>query len=409
MGNYNFNLPDVGEGLHEAEILAWLVSEGDQVKENSDLVEIQTDKAAVLISAPVDGTIKTLGGEEGENVKVGDLLVQFVNVAAGSQTTGEEPTQSQEETKKVLDVPKDKNPTKRILAAPSIRKAARNAEIDLRDVDGTGSAGKILKKDLEAYIGQQKNQTEKVERPKAAPVIPTEEDHEVPITGLRKVIFENMEIAKSKAVHCTGMDEVNVTKLIEMRQTLLPFTEQHNIKLTYLPFIVKAVSIALKKHGIFNSTINEEAMTIVYKKEINIGIAMATEQGLIVPVIKNADQKSIVELAKEITELSEKASNKKLVANELTGSTFTISSTGPNGGMYATPVINYPEVGILGVHSIKKQPIVAGDQIEIGHLMGMSITFDHRIIDGEPAGRFMSEVGQLLNTPELFVLEGALS
>lgn len=409
MVNYNFNLPDVGEGLYEAEILAWLVSKGDYVRENSDLVEIQTDKAAVLISAPVDGTIKTLGGEEGESIKVGDLLVEFTNVANSSQIPEEEPSQFQKETKEVQDISKNKNLTNRILAAPSIRKAARNAEVDLREVEGTGSSGKILKKDLEKYIEQQKNKTNQVESPETATIITTEENHEVPITGLRKVIFENMEIAKSKAVHCTGMDEVNVTRLVDMRQTLLPFTEQYNIKLTYLPFIVRAVSIALKKHRIFNSTINEEAMTIIYKKQINIGIAMATEQGLLVPVIKNADKKSIFELAKEITELSEKASQKKLTTTELTGSTFTISSTGPKGGMYATPVINYPEVGILGVHRIKKQPIVVDDKIEIGHLMGMSITFDHRIIDGEPAGRFMLEVGQLLNTPELFVLQEDLS
>src|SRR5699024_1159713 len=195
------------------------------------------------------------------------------------------------------------------------------------------------------------------------------------------------------------------TRLVAARSNLMPYAEQLHIKLTYLPFVIKAVAIALQKHPIFNSTVNDEAMTITYRKDIHIGVAMAIEEGLVVPVIHHANKKSIMQIAQEVSELSNKAHEQKLSPQELRGSTFTISSTGAKGGWYATPIINYPEVAILGVHKIKQQAIVVDNQIEIGHMMGMSITFDHRIIDGEPAGNFMTEVAQILQTPEVFMVE----
>lgn len=299
----------------------------------------------------------------------------------------------------------EKTRKERILAAPSVRKAARVAGVDLRDVAPTGKGGKILAADLQRHLEE-----ERVAQPAAAvssqtgeQSAPAEQEavsRTEPITGTRRAIFNRMTAAKQHAVMCTGMDEVDATALVTLRSSLLP----HAAGLTYLPFIIKAVTQNLKKHPIFNSTVDEEGMAIRYHEAIHIGVATATDQGLLVPVIKNADRKSVLEIAAEIEELSQRARDRKLTPAELTGSTFTVSSTGSGGGWYATPILNHPEVAILGVHQIKKQPIVVDDEIRIGHLMGMSLTFDHRIIDGEPVGRFMSGVKELLEKPELLVL-----
>lgn len=418
MSIYEFKLPDIGEGLHEAEIVSWLVKEGDLVKENDSIVEVQTDKAVVEISAPVSGEIDKLGGEEGTVIKVGQVLVRFSGISdertqgATAQDTElptplEEipvPTTATEETAK-------KNPNDRIVAAPSVRKAARDAGVNLREVEPTGKSGKILAKDLQRFIenGQriQQKQAQKLDSVATtqSAVFSSSEDRVEKITGTRKLIFEKMTKAQQHAVMCTGMDEINVSSLVQMRKTLLPTAEQQQLKLTYLPFIIKAVTHALKKYPIFNSSIDEENMAIHYHQGIHIGIATATENGLLVPVIKHADKKSILEIAKELEELTQKAHDKKLKSTDLTGSTFTISNTGSQGGWYATPIINYPEVSILGIHKIKKEAIVVGDDIQIGHMMGMSLTFDHRVIDGEPSGRFMHSVKELLEKPELLILE----
>lgn len=412
MSTYEFPLPDTGEGLHEAEILAWFVKIGDFVKENDPLVEIQTDKAVVEITSPVAGKIASLGAEQGETLKVGEILVYLTDVETKSKQ--KEQTEQRNELKQPIEKEQqqsnqdahDKRETKkRVKAAPSVRKAAREAGVDLGDVTATGPNGRILRSDLENYLTK-KDSDARVEIARGLDVTTeSREDEVVPIRGLRKIIFENMKRASSNAVLCTGMDDVEVSRLVEVRKSLMSFAEEMNVKLTYLPFVVKAVSHALKKHPVFNSLINEEKMTLTYRKDIHIGIAMATEEGLVVPVIHHADKKTIMQIAVEINELAEKAREQKLSTNELTGSTFTITSTGAKGGWYATPIINYPEVAILGVHKIKKQPIVVEDEIKIGHMMGMSITFDHRVIDGEPAGNFMTEVAQILHAPEVLMLD----
>lgn len=421
MSTYDFKLPDIGEGLHEAEIVKWLVKEGDSVKENDSIVEVQTDKAVVEISAPVSGEIKKLGGEEGTAIKVGEILVRFSGIsderaqgAIAEEVELPTPPEEVQVSKASKENPVKKNPNDRILAAPSVRKAARDAGVDLREVNPTGKGGKILAKDLQRHLdnGQEQEKREQSEEQEISPlaanqhiVVPSTEDRIEKITGTRKMIFEKMTKAQRNAVMCTGMDEVNVSSLVQMRRTLMPNAEQQQIKLTYLPFIIKAVTHTLKRYPIFNSSVNEENMTIQYHQDIHIGVATATENGLVVPVIKHADKKSILEIAKEIEELTQKARNKKLKAAELTGSTFTISNTGSQGGWYATPIINYPEVAIMGIHKIKKQAIVVDDEIQIGHMMGMSLTFDHRIIDGEPSGRFMHHVKEILEKPELLILE----
>lgn len=406
MPTYNFTLPDIGEGLHEAEIVRWLVQPGDQVKENENIVEVGTDKAVVEISAPVSGTIQALGGAEGSPLKVGATLVVFTDVSD---------ERAHGKAAEAIELPAvpvshrvERTRGERILAAPSVRKAARDAGVDLREVAPTGKGGKILAADLQRHLGAGAGQAPGAAR-EAAPVTKIPEQlafpesagpRSEPITGTRRVIFNRMTAAKQHAVMCTGMDEVDATALVALRSSLLPHAEG----LTYLPFIIKAVTQNLKKYPVFNSSVDEENMEIRYHDAIHIGIATATDQGLLVPVIKNADRKSVLEIAAEIAELTQRARERKLAPPELTGSTFTVSSTGNGGGWYATPILNHPEVAILGVHQIKKQPIVVGDEIRIGHLMGMSLTFDHRIIDGEPVGRFMGGVKELLEKPELLVL-----
>ncbi|WP_284036772.1 dihydrolipoamide acetyltransferase family protein [Neobacillus sp. 114] len=455
---YEFRLPDIGEGLHEAEILTWFKAAGDYVKENENIVEVQTDKAVVEISSPVGGVVQSFGAEVGEVVKVGEVLftvLEDVKAGAGvlvsaGKTSGQHESIQQgsngintlqrestqfEHTKQVSTQTNSFTqhnlqqnsvgilPKKRVIAAPSVRKLARELGIDITEVVSTGKGGKVTEKDVRNFktLAEKEaaatvatfelQEAAAVSAPFKSPseretAARLEEEVREPIRGLRKKIYQNMKISKSTAIHCSGMDEVVVTKLVDFKKQLEPHAERAGVKLTYLPFFVKAAAKALSRYPIFNATVNDEKLEIIYKKNIHIGVAVATDDGLLVPVIKHADQKTILEIAAELQDLSKRARERKLKPNELSGSTFTISSTGGNGGWFATPIINYPEVAILGVHSIKKKPIVQDDQIVIGQVMGMSITFDHRVIDGAPANAFMEEIGTLIGNPELFILEG---
>lgn len=466
---YEFKLPDIGEGLHEAEIITWFVKVGDYVKENENIVEVQTDKAVVEISSPVTGTIQALGAKEGEVVKVGNMLITILeeskvqNEPLASQQhhdstphtfqqahqrslqTGTAMMQTQEPINTTTQtVPKDEisrtqqkqqsisiqsasgtsRPLKkRVIAAPSVRKLARELGIDITEVTPTGKAGKVTDEDVRKFYKQSQNETAVALAPEVEqhvlknqikenqPVMELERSVEIQgdrresIQGIRRVIYDNMKKSTSTAIHCTGMDEVVITKLVEVKKQLQPYAEGMGVKLTYLPFFVKALAKTLKHHPIFNASIDDDRMEIVYKNDIHIGIATATNEGLIVPVIKHADRKTVIEIAFEIQDLSTRARERKLKPVELTGSTFTISNTGASGGWFATPIINYPEVAILGVHSIKKRPIVVNDEIVIGHVMGTSLTFDHRVIDGEPANRFMAHVHDYIENPERLILE----
>jgi pyruvate dehydrogenase E2 component (dihydrolipoamide acetyltransferase) len=394
---YEFKLPDIGEGLHEAEIVRWFIQEGDEVAVDQPIAEIQTDKAMVEMTTPVAGKVVALAGPEGATVKVGEpLIIVDQQKAADHEEAAAESKPAQRK--------------KRVIAAPSVRKRAREMGIPIEEVEGTGEGGRVTLADLERYVKERESASAAV-----APALEAAEtttvhkqtvnEERIPIRGLRKKIAEKMVKSAYTAPHVTGMDEIDVTKLVEIRTSLVKQLETESIKLTYLPFVIKAVTRALKEHPIFNATIDEETNEIVLKKEYHIGIATATKEGLVVPVIKHADQKSIRELAIEIAELSEKAHRHTLRVDELQGSTFTITSTGANGGWFATPIINYPEVAILGVHSIKRKPAVIGDEIVIRDMMGMSLTFDHRVIDGEPAGRFMRTVAQILEHPEQLLLD----
>ncbi|AOL35850.1 dihydrolipoamide acetyltransferase family protein [Geobacillus thermoleovorans] len=427
---YEFKLPDIGEGLHEAEIIRWLVREGDVVKADQPIAEIQTDKAMVEMTTPVAGKVVALAGPEGATVKVGEPLIVVETEAsvAGEATPIED---SVREPVPVLHGETPRPARKRAIAAPSVRKRARELGVPIDEVEGTGEGGRVTLADLERYVREREAAVavaEQRERSGAA-VLPvggaaieqkadkaawtsiasTElvvpEEERIPLRGLRKKIAEKMVKSAYTAPHVTGMDEVDVTKLVEIRKNLASELAKEQIKLTYLPFIIKAVTRALKQYPMFNASLDEETNEIVLKKRYHIGIATATKAGLVVPVIRDADQKSIRELAVEIAELSEKAHRQALRLDELQGSTFTITSTGAGGGWFATPIINYPEVAIFGAHAIKRRPVVVGDEIVIRDMMGMSLTFDHRVIDGEPAGRFMRTVAYYLEHPEVLLLD----
>lgn len=432
---YEFKLPDIGEGLHEAQVLTWFIKEGDYVKENDNIVEVQTDKAVVEISSPVTGKVQSLGAAEGDVVKVGKTLITIVEDYEQRNRNQSQPDKHpqtpqpesipnmESSNQKQLTIQSDQGSSyrplkKRVIAAPSVRKLARELGIDITKVTPTGKAGKVTEEDVRQYHHQSEKEIAATIVPELAHIteVPkqtfettaNDQQHQVePIQGIRKVIYNNMIKSKSTAIHCTGMDEVVITKLVEMKKQLQPHAESRGAKLTYLPFLIKALTKALKQYPIFNSTVDDVNMQIIYKKEIHIGIATATKEGLIVPVIKNADQKTVLEIAIEIQDLTIRARERKLKPAEMSGSTFTISNTGANGGWFATPIINYPEVAILGVHSIKKRPIVVDDEIVIGHVMGTSLTFDHRIIDGEPANAFMAMVHSYIENPERLILESS--
>ncbi|WP_018664488.1 dihydrolipoamide acetyltransferase family protein [Heyndrickxia acidiproducens] len=397
---YEFKLPDIGEGLHEAEILQWFVSAGDTVEADSPIAEVQTDKAAVEITTPVKGKIKQLGGKEGAKIKVGEILTTLetetpTETAQESPSPAIEPIQSPEKTAQEKPLIK-----KRIIAPPTVRKKARELNIPIAEVTGTGKAGRITEEDLYRYL----NQIVQAAAPPAGPVQANASEERHPIRGLRKVISENMVKSFYTAPQVSGLDECDVTKLVALRKQMINSGEMNGVKLTYLPFIVKAVAKALQAHPIFNASIDSKTNEYIMKKYYHIGIATATKKGLVVPVIRHADQKSILELAIEINSLAEKAHAGTLTREELRGSTFTITNTGAKGGWFATPIINYPEVAILGAHAIKRKPAVVGDEIAIRDVMGISLTFDHRLIDGEPAGQFMHTLGKYLESPELMLV-----
>lgn len=411
---YKFNFTDIGEGLHEAEILKWFVDVGDKITIDQPILEVQTDKASVEITSPKSGEIKVKNKEEGDTVHVGETLIEIrldnVNEKSITFEQAEQTNHREEEVIEKFPNLKKKQSDRRIIAAPSVRKLARDLGVDLVHIQGSEKNGRVIKEDVMKYLDDKKvsapnsSQQEPKEIIKSQTIAPIDkEDKILPIKGLRKKIYQNMTQSAFTIPHATGMDEICVDKLVELRKEI---NSESSVKITYLPIIVKMLVEVLKKNPIFNASINEEKEEIILKSQYNIGVAIATSQGLIVPVVHGADQKSIEEIALYISELTDKAKEGKLSLAELKGGTFTVSSTGANGGFYATPIINHPEVAILGVHSIKEKPIILPNrEVGIGNLMGISLSFDHRIIDGEPAGLFMNDLKRYMENPGKWLLK----
>lgn len=446
MSRFEFKLPDIGEGVTEGEIVGWLVKVGDTVSESQDMVEVMTDKATVTIGAPKSGQVVEVRGQEGDTVPVGSVLVVLETGAPAVAETPSPPSRPAPaprpptgrpasvaasavgDLKDVLPgLPKSPRITDgdykndKPLASPATRKLAREIGVDLRRVRPTGEAGRITREDVEraraggvdngaaaaAHSAVTVRPTSPVpEQPHPiSPPPPQGGEQRVPIRGLRKRIYENMARAKRTAAHFTYVDECNVTTLKGMRERAKAHAAEQGVSLTFLPFIVKAVVAALRRHPTLNAVVDDTSMEIVLRSNFDIGVAVATDAGLTVPVLRGADRLTVYEIARELERLSEEARAGKTKREDLGGSSFTITSLGKLGGLFATPVVNYPEVAILGVHQMKRRPVVQGDQIVIGDVMLLSLSFDHRIIDGHVGAAFAADVIQYLEAPERLLLE----
>ncbi|RZV11867.1 pyruvate dehydrogenase E2 component (dihydrolipoamide acetyltransferase) [Natrinema hispanicum] len=515
-----FELPDVGEGVAEGELVSWLVDPGDEVAEDQPVAEVETDKALVEVPAPVDGTVRELHAEEGEVVPVGTVIISFDVAEDGAA----EPTETAADTAEspgATGAERDEGEAydERIFAPPRVRRLAREAGLDLSSIQGSGPGGRITTADVRATAsaaetGQERSRSQEPvadtepatadtsegdtatadeaastapdratasarleaadrETTLAAPATrrlaeeegvdidavpateerdgeafvtpeavreyaeaqrqaqeadreaveagepvgtkgaefePGERERREPFRGVRKTIAEAMVESKYSAPHVTHHDEVDVTALVDAREELTPRAEDRGIRLTYMPFLMKAVVAALKEHPEMNAVIDEDAEEIVYRDYYNIGVATATDVGLMVPVVEDADRKGLLQLSSELNELVQKARDRTISPDELRGSTFTITNVGGIGGEYATPIINYPEAGILAIGEIKRKPRVVTDEdgaesIEPRSVLTLSLSFDHRLIDGAVGAQFTNTVMEYLENPHLLLLE----
>jgi pyruvate dehydrogenase E2 component (dihydrolipoamide acetyltransferase) len=393
-----FKFPDVGEGIAEAEIIRWLVKEGDAVKEDQDLLEVETDKAILTLNSPYTGKVTKLHGKEGDMIKVGDVLTTFD--AGGKEATVVEAEKRDSGT--VVGTLSDNEVVeviRPVQATPAVRALAKQTGIDLATVKGSGPGGRITKEDVERAATKTAQHTN-VEADAYGSV------EKLPLRGIRRTVAKRMAEASKRVAEVTIWEDADITELEQVRAKERKVAEEKGVKLTYLPFLIKAVIPALNGHPYFNASLDEAAEAIILKKYFNIGIAVDTTDGLIVFVIKDADKKTILDLAKETATLAEKARLRKIDLHELKGSTFTITNYGVVGASYGTPIINYPEVAILGLGKIEDRPVVRSGQIAIRKIMPLSLAFDHRVIDGVEAGRFLGVVIQHLEDPNLMLIEG---
>jgi len=400
---YEFKLPDIGEGVAEGEILKWLVKEGEAVKEDQSLVEVMTDKVNVQIPSPKDGTIAKILVKEGEVVKVGRAIVviEFAGSAPAAAAPAPAEQKSQPapvQTAPVAQVLQGPAPQDRVLAAPATRRLARELGIDITSVKGTGPNGRVTDDDLRAPVPAV------ADAPKA-PQAADGDGERVPLRGVRKVIAERMTKSFHTIAQVTLVDEVDMTELVLLKEAFKGSAEKRGVKLTFLPFVIKAVIPALKEFPFVNSTLDEGNSEIVLKKRYNLGIATDTPGGLLVPVLKDADKKDIFQLSAEIEKLAGMARAGELGREEVQGSTFTITNLGSIGGLFATPIVNYPEVAILGTHRISKRPVVRDGKIEARDMMYLSLSFDHRVMDGAYGARFMNRVIDIIQDPKKILSE----
>ncbi|WP_225409673.1 dihydrolipoamide acetyltransferase family protein [Stigmatella hybrida] len=416
MAHFEFKLPDLGEGVMEGELVKWHVKEGDTVKEDQVLAEVMTDKATVTVPSPKAGRVLKTHGKEGEVAKVHQLLVTIeIEGAAPAQEAGpaSAPAPQVAAATPAQAAGADGSPSgNKVLATPLTRRMAREHGLDLAAIAGTGPQGRVTKADVVAALEAKPSSNEvRAPAPAAparapAPLVTGRSDERVPLRGLRKKIAEKMVRSKFTMPHFAFVEEVDGTELVRLRKRLNTQlqTAGESTKLTFLPFIVKAVIAALKKFPHLNANFDEAAQELVVRGEFNIGIAAATPDGLTVAVVRNADRLTLRELAQEIARLGTAARERKLKMEELTGGTFTITSLGQSGGLFATPIINHPEVGILGVHKLRKRPVVRDDEIAIREMMNLSLSCDHRVIDGSVAADFVYEVIKYLEHPDMLFL-----
>ncbi|MFN4072619.1 MAG: dihydrolipoamide acetyltransferase family protein [Thermus sp.] len=458
-------MPELAESVVEGEILKWLVEEGDYLKKDQPFVEVMTDKVTVELPSPYEGVLLKKLVKEGEVVKVHApiaLLAEPGEAVAGVKEVqgvkGEAPPVQAEEERSIVEpglppqeekedlslfkpdttqvavknpfltgqaeqAPRESQAPGRILAVPAARRLARELGIPLEAIPGSGPLGRIRVEDVRAYAERLKAQAApEPEAPTEAPApLPSSFpppprytppkgyeglEERIPLRGIRRTIAQGLWQSHLYTVRTLNVDEADLTELVALRERLKPEAERQGVRLTYLPFIFKAVVRALKKYPMLNASLDEERQEIVYKHYYHLGLAVATERGLIVPVVRDVDRKNILELAKEIAELSAKAREGRLSPEEVTGSTFTVTNIGSVGALMSFPIINVPEAAILGVHSIRKRPWVMPDgSIQARDIMYLSLSFDHRLVDGAEAASFTREVIRLLENPDLLLLE----
>lgn len=423
-----FNLPDVGEGIAEGTIVEWLVAEGDTVEVDQPLVKVETDKAVVELPSPFAGVVLKLHAASGDTVAVGSPLV---TIGEAGETAA--PAAAPEESSEPGPPPAAAEagtpagpggPLRRPVATPRTRRLARELGVDLATVRGTGPGGRITDEDVERAASgetvhaQAAARAAAAEPPAAAPgpagpalagTLETTEEgpvERVPASHLRKVIAAAMERSWQRHVHVTHVDEADVTELVALRSRAKEAVAgRHGVNLTLLPFFVKALVAALRRHPEFNAVGDEERGELVLKRYYNIGVAVDTPQGLIVPVVRHAGRKSLVELAREIADLAARARERRLALDELRGGTCTVTNIGPLGGLFATPIINGDELAIVGLHTIQERPVVREGSIVVRKMMHLSVSFDHRWIDGAQAARFMTDLVAMVENPGLLMAE----
>ncbi len=423
-----FKLPDIGEGVAEGEIVQWIVAEGTAVAEHDPVVEVMTDKATVEVPAPAAGTItKHLVGE-GDTVPVGDVIFHLSTGAGAVAAPAAAPAQAPVAAAPAPAAPAApiERPGGKVLAVPSARRVARELNIDLTYVAGSGNNGVIRRADVEAFAQSGATAVAPAAAPAAAAPAPaaaavaaptasaptyrapSKEEKRVPFRGVRRKIGEAMVRSKFTAPHFTVVEEVDVTELVKLRTQAKAIGERQGVKVTYMPFIMKACANALMQHPMLNGYFDEEAQEIVQAGQVNLGIATDTPNGLIVPVIPSAETKGLLEMAAELQELAGRTKAGKVTPSDLKGGTFSITNAGNIGGTIATPIINNPEIAILGVHRLMKRPGVVetpdGDRIEVRQYMNFSCSVDHRLADGADAARFLAYLRTLLENPGLLSL-----
>ncbi|MBE9891481.1 dihydrolipoyllysine-residue acetyltransferase [Enterococcus faecium] len=428
-GVFQFKLPDIGEGIAEGEIVKWFVKPGDTINEDDTLLEVQNDKSVEEIPSPVTGTVKNVIVPEGTVANVGDVLVEIDapghNSAPSTSAPSAEAPKEKVETSGSASVVEAADPNKRVLAMPSVRQFAREKDVDISQVTATGKGGRVTKEDIENFLAgapssapakseaaTPKEAAPAAESKPAEPAKPFKSnlgdlEERVAMTPTRKAIAKAMVNSKHTAPHVTLHDEVEVSKLWDNRKRFKEVAAANGTKLTFLPYVVKALTATVKKYPVLNASIDDANQEIVYKHYYNIGIATDTDHGLYVPNVKDADRKGMFAIADEINEKAKLAHDGKLSAEDMRNGTITISNIGSVGGGWFTPVINYPEVAILGVGTIAQQPIVnAEGEIVVGRVMKLSLSFDHRIVDGATAQQAMNNIKRLLADPELLMMEG---
>lgn len=424
MGTHVIKMPDIGEGIAEVELSVWHVKVGDMVVEDQVLADVMTDKAMVDIPSPVHGKVIALGGQPGEVMAVGSVLISIEVEGAGNLKESAQPAVAKEVpaapapvatpapvASKPVAAPRPaavcqgpmvaREANERPLASPAVRKHALDLGIQLRLVRGSGPAGRVLHEDLEAYLAEGQSNAQ---APASAAYAQRNDEEQIPVIGMRRKIAQRMQDATQRAAHFSYVEEIDVTAVEELRAHL---NEKHGAsrgKLTLLPFLVRALVVALRDFPQMNARYDDEAQVIHRPGAVHVGVATQSDVGLMVPVVRHAEARSLWDSAAEISRLATAARNGKASRDELSGSTITLTSLGALGGIVSTPVLNLPEVAIVGVNKIVERPMVIKGQIVIRKMMNLSSSFDHRVVDGMDAAQFIQAIRGLLEQPAtLFV------